>query len=219
MKEDYFRTNVQYKLGVIVILNKKQLSSQQTKQKVAEAARTLFGQKGYASTSIEDIVSATQISKGNIYYHFKNKEGLFLYLLEEWTLEWAKQFQAKKARYHTVKEQIIALVEHFVVDGFHHPLTRATNEFYATELITSPNQDKIEEMMHMYLRNYEELLAEGMASGEFKPDDARLLSIILEGMLAGIEFSTNKLELDEALNLYRKAIHVFLYGIAETNRS
>lgn len=198
----------------MVVLNKKQLSSQQTKQKIAEAARTLFGQKGYASTSIEDIVSATQISKGNMYYHFKNKEGLFLYLLEEWTREWAEQFQSKKERYRTVKEKLIALVEHFVEDGFHHPLTRATNEFYATELITSPNQDKIEEMMQLYLRNYEELLDEGMQSGEFKQDDAHLLSIILEGMLAGIEFSTNQLELDQALKLYRKAIHVFLYGIA-----
>ncbi|MEC0240858.1 TetR/AcrR family transcriptional regulator [Paenibacillus dokdonensis] len=194
-------------------MNKKQLSSQQTRQKVADAARTLFGQKGYASTSIEDIVTATQISKGNIYYHFKNKEGLFLYLLEEWTRDWAEQFQAKKARFHTVKEQMIALVEHFVMDGFHHPLTKASNEFYATELITSPNQDKIEEMMQMYLRNYEELLEEGMQKGEFKPDDARLLSMILEGMLAGIEFSSNKLAFQEARELYLKAMNVFLYGI------
>ncbi|MCJ8011883.1 TetR/AcrR family transcriptional regulator [Paenibacillus sp. KQZ6P-2] len=194
-------------------MNKKQLSSQQTKLKIANAARTLFGQKGYASTSIEDIVSATQISKGNIYYHFKNKEGLFLYLVEEWTRDWTEQFQAKKARYHTVKEQMIALVEHFVMDGFHHPLTRATNEFYATQLITSPNQDRIEEMMQMYLRYYEELLEEGMKNGEFKHDDARLLSIILEGMLTGMEFSSNRMAFQEALELYRKAMYVFLYGI------
>lgn len=194
-------------------MNKKQLSSQQTKQKIADAARALFGQKGYASTSIEDIVSATQISKGNMYYHFKNKEGLLLYLLDEWNREWAEQFQAKKARYHTVKEQMIALVEHFLQDGFQHPLTKAMNEFYATELITSPNQDRIEEMMREYLRNYEELLEEGMRTGEFKPDDARMLSIILEGMLAGMEFSTNKMSFEQARALYLKAMHVFLYGI------
>lgn len=200
-------------------MNKKQLSSQQTKLKIADAARTLFGQKGYACTSIEDIVSATQISKGNIYYHFKNKEGLFLYLLEEWTREWTEQFQAKKALYHTVKEQMIALVEHFVMDGFHHPLTKATNEFYATELITSPNQDKVQEMMRLYLRNYEELLEAGMQKGEFKPDDARLLSIILEGTLAGIEFSANQMSFQEARELYLKAMNVFLYGISGTDRT
>lgn len=195
-------------------MNKKTLSSLQTRQKIAEEARALFGQKGYASTSIEDIVSATQISKGNIYYHFKNKEGLFLYLLEEWTNDWAQQFQSKKAQYGTVREQMIALVEHFVHDGFNHPLVKATNEFYATQLITSSNQDKIQEMMKLYLRNYEELLEEGMESGEFKQGDAQMLSMILEGMLSGIELFTYQMNFQEALKLYQKSVHVFLYGIS-----
>lgn len=65
-------------------MNKKQQQSEETKRRIAEAAKALFMQKGYRSTSIENIVEATGSSKGNIYYHFKSKEGLFLHLIEEW---------------------------------------------------------------------------------------------------------------------------------------
>ena len=38
----------------------------------------IFLQKGYDSTSIEDLISESHISKGGLYYHFKNKEEIFL---------------------------------------------------------------------------------------------------------------------------------------------
>ena len=56
-------------------------------------------QKGYKSTSIEEIVEATG-DKGNIYYHFKSKEGLFLYLVEEWDLEWEQKWNSKERLHH-----------------------------------------------------------------------------------------------------------------------
>ena len=67
-------------------LNKKQLQ-EQTKKNL-RMIQSPFVQKGYKATSIEDIVAATGSSKGNIYYHFKSKEGLFLYLIDEWDREW-----------------------------------------------------------------------------------------------------------------------------------
>ena len=39
-------------------MNKKKLQSEQTKRKVADAAKALFSQKGYKATSIEEIVEA-----------------------------------------------------------------------------------------------------------------------------------------------------------------
>ena len=45
-------------------MNKKKIQSEQTKKRVADAARNLFANKGYKATSIEDIVEATGSSKG-----------------------------------------------------------------------------------------------------------------------------------------------------------
>lgn len=78
-------------------MNKKQTKSMMTKKKIAEAAKHLFIQKGYAATSIENISEATGVSKGNIYYHFDNKEGLFIYVLDEWEKEWMEQWEEQKS--------------------------------------------------------------------------------------------------------------------------
>jgi TetR/AcrR family transcriptional regulator, cholesterol catabolism regulator len=43
-----------------------------------EAAMKLFAEKGYYSTSIQDIVDAWGISKGAFYHHFSSKEDLML---------------------------------------------------------------------------------------------------------------------------------------------
>jgi TetR/AcrR family transcriptional repressor of mexJK operon len=44
---------------------------------IREAAATLFLEKGYQGTSMDEIASAAQVSKQTIYTHFANKEELF----------------------------------------------------------------------------------------------------------------------------------------------
>jgi AcrR family transcriptional regulator len=42
-----------------------------------DAARRLFGEAGYAPTSIETIADAAGVTKGAVYHHFGSKDGLF----------------------------------------------------------------------------------------------------------------------------------------------
>ena len=48
---------------------------------ILESARELFAQKGYAATSIREISQAAGVTKPVIYYHFKDKEHLYLELM------------------------------------------------------------------------------------------------------------------------------------------
>lgn len=47
-----------------------------TKKKILETACDLFYLKGYNGTSIDDILKASKVKKGNFYFHFKSKEAL-----------------------------------------------------------------------------------------------------------------------------------------------
>ena len=47
-----------------------------TKEKILKKSGILFNTQGYKSTSISDITSATGLTKGAIYRHFKSKEDL-----------------------------------------------------------------------------------------------------------------------------------------------
>lgn len=51
------------------------------------AGINLFAQKGYASTSVREIVASAGVTKPVLYYYFRNKEGLFQAILD-WAAEW-----------------------------------------------------------------------------------------------------------------------------------
>ncbi|RXZ80637.1 TetR/AcrR family transcriptional regulator [Paenibacillaceae bacterium] len=196
-------------------MNKKQLQSEETKKRVAESAKALFIQKGYAATSIEDIVESTGSSKGNIYYHFKSKQGLFLYLLDEWEQEWIEKWKEQSQTYATKIDKLYGMVEHLVINDLNHPLTKAADEFMGDESGDSVIQDRIVNFLQDCIAFNQELLQEGMDAGELEQGDAKTLGIILQALLNGLGEMTRQLSLTEVLKLYRDAMHVMLFGIAQ----
>lgn len=52
------------------------------KQKLLDAALEEFNASGYEQASINRILDKAGMSKGQFYYHFKNKEGLYFALIE-----------------------------------------------------------------------------------------------------------------------------------------
>ena len=50
---------------------------------ILKAAETLFAQKGYHQTSIEEIADLAEVSTGAVYIYFKNKEDLLITLMQE----------------------------------------------------------------------------------------------------------------------------------------
>lgn len=53
-----------------------------TRQRLLEAAEDVFAERGYHQTAVDDIVQAAGSSKGSFYFHFANKEAIFLALVE-----------------------------------------------------------------------------------------------------------------------------------------
>lgn len=56
---------------------------QSTKERILDAALSIFSSKGYHDTRLDEIVAESQTSKGAIYFHFPNKERLFLALVDQ----------------------------------------------------------------------------------------------------------------------------------------
>ncbi len=56
---------------------------EKTRAKVLAVTRELINQKGFRSTSLNDIIEATGVRKGNLYFHFAGKEELGLAVLEQ----------------------------------------------------------------------------------------------------------------------------------------
>jgi len=50
---------------------------------IFQAAIDVFSEKGFDKATMDDIAARANVAKGTIYYHFKSKEELFLFLVEE----------------------------------------------------------------------------------------------------------------------------------------
>lgn len=199
-------------------MNKKKQQTEQTKKKIADAARTLFAQKGYKATSIEDIVKETGCSAGNIYYHFKNKEGLFIHLLEEWNRDWDKTWLVKEQEYPNTIEKIYGLAEFLALDQLNHPLTKAADEFFNNSEKSSDVEARINEMVSGYIEFNRQLLQSGIDNGELEITDVTGLAMILDGLMLGLNQHSRSMGREEALAVYRLAVDVLLHGIAKRAR-
>ena len=85
-------------------MNKRRYDSDLAKEIIAEKAIELFSLKGYTRTSIDNIAKASGYSKGHIYYHYKNKEELFVYLAKDSMKNWHDKWEIAEKQYTNATE-------------------------------------------------------------------------------------------------------------------
>jgi AcrR family transcriptional regulator len=159
-----------------------------TRERLLETASHLFAEKGYASTTVREIVSRAGVSKPVLYYYFQSKEGLYYAILR-----WATEVQTKiindvfKAS-GTVQERIIFLYRR-IYEGI-----QEYQGLYAMihGLIYGPPQGAPEYDFPNFHRQMFEAVKricfEGLLSGEIKKADIDEVSYLVLGL---IDFSLN----------------------------
>lgn len=89
----------------------------ETRKLVLKAALRRFANAGYAATSVQQIVTDAGVSKPALYYHFRDKAGLFEALVNEALDERLRLMQEAAARGGTFRQQargiLVALFEYF----------------------------------------------------------------------------------------------------------
>lgn len=150
------------------------------KEKIIEAAYTLFGEKGYDKTSVAEIIEYAGASKGGFYHHFKSKEDI----LETITFNYI-------AMIHDHYEEILKDRELSVIDKFLESFYRV-NEL---KVASMKDWDKIKNLYayednHSLLRRmgqrfesetaqfYFNLIKMGVEQGVFTVDYPKELSVL-----------------------------------------
>ncbi len=64
-------------------MRKTREEAEETRRQILEAAKRVFERKGYNATRLEDIAREINMTRGVIYWHFKNKTDLFLQLVNQ----------------------------------------------------------------------------------------------------------------------------------------
>lgn len=116
-----------------------------------------FGEKGYHKASTDTITQRAGISKGILFHYFKNKKGLFLYLVEYTRdlLEKKVVLEMKMVEESDYFERLkkIMLIKYSV--GLNYP----TETEFATKALLTPPVEAAEEIAALnekYLKKYQE---------------------------------------------------------------
>ena len=93
---------------------------QNSKEKIIEAAIEVFFEKGFDAASMRAIAEKAGLTKPMIYYHFKNKEALYIALLEENLALFCQQLEillATRAHPRAILSSLIDLFEQTFARG------------------------------------------------------------------------------------------------------
>ncbi|HEY0855822.1 MAG TPA: TetR family transcriptional regulator [Albitalea sp.] len=66
----------------------------ETRHRILDAAELIFEQRGVSRTSLQDIAQAAQVTRGAIYWHFKDKADLFTAMMERATMPMEAAYKA-----------------------------------------------------------------------------------------------------------------------------
>jgi AcrR family transcriptional regulator len=160
----------------------------ETRARLLETASHLFAEKGYASTSVREIVARAGVSKPVLYYYFQSKEGLY-YAILKWGAEVQKKiiddvFEASG----TVQDRIIFLYRRIYEE------IQAYQGLYKMihGLLYGPPQGAPAYDFPIYHRQMfnavKRICFEGLSSGEIIKTDADEVAFLV---LSLIDFSLN----------------------------
>lgn len=186
----------------------------QIKKDIARNTKELFAQKGYSATSMEDICTINNRSKGSIYYHFKSKEELFMYLIKLNNEDWMNAWLDKESGYKTAIDKLYGLADHYV-DDLANPLNHAINEFVSGQVVSQEMLDEMLSLIRIPYATYESIITKGMEDGELKTDDPQDVMHIIYGLFSGLTTLYYEKDLTDIRRIYHKGMASLLAGIQQ----
>jgi AcrR family transcriptional regulator len=165
-----------------VLPSREQLEHRKTRQRrveILESAATAFRRRGYHGASMGEIARALRMTKGSLYYYFKNKEEI-LFFCHDYSLDiLLEMLERIETAGGTPPEKLRSLIESFV----HHILddlrgTAMTLDFQA---LSPPLLRRVIAKRDRFDRGIRRLLEEGMDARAFAPGDPKLLTFAILG--------------------------------------
>ena len=157
---------------------------QKAKALLIKIATSLFAEKGYASTSVREIVERAGVTKPVLYYYFKNKEGLFHAILEEAYLELEALLAQQLESQESFHDRIVAFSRQLYNLGMaHQDLNRMAQNlmFGPPKGVPAYDFDRYRErILHAIRAIYEE----GLARNEVKESDPEEVAFLVFGLLS-----------------------------------
>jgi AcrR family transcriptional regulator len=152
-------------------------------QKILETARGLFVAKGYEGISMREIAEACDLSKAGLYYHFTDKQDLFLAILDDQLNDLEAVLIEIESTGGSARSKIRAFLTNIFSQTANQTgvIRLASQEMGKVD--PAARADFNQRYQEKFLNHLAAIWTEGMANGEIRSVDAHLSVWALLGLM------------------------------------
>ena len=161
-------------------MNLRERKTAKKKEDILRSASLVISRKGFRQTTMEDIAAELLMTKGSLYYYFKNKEELLFYCHEQILTTVLDQLRRISQQDITSSEKMKAAIK------IH--LDTAIREREIFNLAVKPEQifsgdyvDVIVQKLDEYAELFDQLILQGVQKGEFSVAQKKMARMIILG--------------------------------------
>lgn len=163
--------------------------SEQTKQFIIEKAAPIFNKKGFAATSMNDILAATGLAKGGVYGNFDSKEDIALMAFDYAHNRLLDALTGKIKNETTAQAKLVAIFNYYhnysiypILEGGCPLLNTAVDSDFNFPALKEKAALAVKKM----LLSLEFIINKGIAAKEFrKKVDAKAEAILIFSVIEG----------------------------------
>lgn len=158
---------------------------QSTRERILDSALNIFSRKGYHDTRLDEIVDDSHTSKGAIYFHFPNKERLFMALVDQFAdLLERRVVEAIQQEEKGIGRVQVALETCLVTFGrYRRPAKILLVQAAGLGTTFENKRNEINDRFSYLIENY---LNESIEVGDIAPVDAEIVSIAWMGAIYNV---------------------------------
>ena len=204
-------------------LARREREKQQRRIEILEAAEELFDQKGFESTTIEEVARRTELSKGTIYLYFKSKDELLLAVCVKGIAGFREELEDAAKRVRGLDNKIKAVYLSYIDFFLEVPhVFRVLHDTFTERLRRNLSQDAINLINWTIveaLRFGSRFVQEGIDSGAFRSDvDPYAFSVaswqLATGLLdLAILSDPGVIDRDALVKMFSKSIELLIDGL------
>mgnify|MGYP001191320952 CR=1 FL=1 len=163
--------------------------SEKTRQFIVDKAAVLFNQSGYAGTSMDDIMKATNLSKGALYGNFKSKDEIAVAAFDRAVAIVSNEVRERTRVIEHALDKLKAVV-YFYKERILNPPVEGGCPIQNTSVEADDAHPELREKaiqaMNMWTDRISRTLQNGIERGEVRPDvDKAAFAIRFIGTLEG----------------------------------
>lgn len=152
-------------------------------QRILDQATQLFMERGYHGLSMREIAEAVQVSKAGLYYHFQDKEQLFLAILNYGLDQLNQAMQAAEQTSGGVEPRLQALLRAIMrVSASQRAVMRLASHELA-HLSAATQASFRQRYYDQFIGRIERIVRDAIAQGEIKAIDPHLATWVFLGMV------------------------------------